>query len=252
MKRRMKMRKRFVFRLKKRDIFVLLFLLVLFCISVIFYLFNKAATPILLSYAEIHTTRISTIIINEAVNSYVSENTDLSDLVKTKVNDSGEIVSVDFDTNLVNKALISINNTIEANLKYLEDGKLDNLDSGLVSSVYKIRELGSKHIYEIPFGVVFDIPFLSDLGPRIPVKISFVGSVFSDVKTDITPYGINNALLKANVEVTVSEQVILPFLSKKVVVSIDVPVLMKIINGSVPEVYGGAYSISSPISGLTD
>ena len=42
-----------------------------------------------------------------------------------------------------------------------------------------------------------------------------VGSVLSNVKTKITNYGINNALLEVLVEIEVSEQIILPFISQK-------------------------------------
>ncbi len=249
MKRRMRLRKRLVIRIKKRDMLVIVVILVFLCVSFIFYLLSKYATPILLSYAEIETTKLSSLIINKAVDNQVSNNFKIDDLVKTTTNSKGEIISVDFDTNLVNQALVSINNTIQVNLRYLEEGKLDLLDMPEVNGSYEVSDTNKGVIYQIPFGVISDIPILSDIGPRIPIKTSLIGSVISHVRTDITSYGINNALLKAFIEVTVDEQVILPFLSKKISITLEVPVLMKIINGSVPEVYGGSYSVSTPISG---
>lgn len=243
------MKNRFVIKLKKRDFAVLIVFLVLAFTCIWFALLNKYAKPILLDYASVETTKLSTLIINKAVENQVSNNFNFNDMVKTLTNKNGEIVSVDFDTNLVNQSLVSINNTIQANLKYLEEGKLSLHDFPDINNTYKLDKYSKGIIYQIPFGVITDSPILSDIGPKIPIKTSLIGSVISNVRTDVKEYGINNALLKVYIEVTVTEQVILPFVSKKIDISIEVPVLMKIINGSIPDVYGGGYSVTSPITG---
>lgn len=79
----------------------------------------------------------------------------------------------------------------------------------------------------------------------MPFKIKIVGNALSNIKTDLTSYGINNALIKAYIEVNVNMEVILPFISKIVNIKTEVPVMMKIINGYIPEVYGGMYSVNS-------
>lgn len=233
---------------KKRDIVVIILFLIVATTFFIFHLLNKFVSPILLDYAEIETTKLSTLIINKAVENQVSNDFKVEDMIKTTSNKNGEIVSVDFDTNIVNQALVSINNTIQTNLKYLEEGRLSLIDMPEVNTSYDTLEIANGIIYQIPFGVITDTPIIADIGPKIPVKTSLIGSVISNVKTELTPYGINNALLKIYIEVTVTEQVILPFISKRINISLEVPVLMKLINGSVPEVYGGAYSVTSPIA----
>lgn len=235
------------YRIKKRNIIVIIFFLIFAFTFFIFHLLNKYISPILLDYAEIETTKLSTLIINKAVENQVSNNFKPEDMIKTTTNKNGEIVSVDFDTNVVNQSLVSINNTIQTNLKYLEEGKLRLIDMPDLSSPYHLEKSSSGIIYQIPFGVITDTPIIADIGPKIPVKTSLIGSVISNVRTEITPYGINNALLKVYIEVTVTEQVILPFISKRINISLEVPVLMKLINGSIPNVYGGNYSVSTPI-----
>lgn len=254
MKRRMRLRNRCFcgYKFRKRDMLVIILFLVLACTFFIFHLLNKFVSPILLDYAEIETTKMSTLIINKAVENQVSNNFKPEDMIKTILNKNGEIVSVDFDTNVVNQSLVSINNTIQTNLRYLEEGRLSLVDMPDVSTSYDLNETKAGIIYQIPFGVITDTPIIADIGPKIPVKTSLIGSVISNVRTEITPYGINNALLKVYIEVTVTEQVILPFISKRINISLEVPVLMKIINGSIPEVYGGAYSVTSPITSGTD
>lgn len=251
MKRRMRLKNRYglIYRFSKRDILVIILFLVLLCTFFIFHLLNKYIAPILLDYAEIETTKLSTLIINKAVENQVSNNFKVEDMIKTTLNKNGEIVSVDFDTNIVNQSLVSINNTIQSNLRYLEEGKLNLIDMPDVSTSYDLNETKAGIIYQIPFGVITDTPIIADIGPKIPVKTSLIGSVISNVKTELTSYGINNALLKIYIEVTVTEQVILPFISKRINISLEVPVLMKLINGSIPEVYGNGYSVTSPITG---
>ena len=114
-------------------------------------------------------------------------------------------------------------------------------------NIYNIEKTGSGIVYYIPFGVVTDIPVIADVGPKIPVKTNLVGSVISNVKTEVIDYGINNVLLKVYIKVMVSEQVILPFISKRINTEIDIPVLIKVIQGSIPSVYGGMFSSTSPL-----
>ena len=90
--------------------------------------------------------------------------------------------------------------------------------------------------------------FLSNLGPKIPVKINLVGNIISGVETKVTNYGINNAMIEVYVHLQVNIQVILPFLSDTVQVDTLVPIAMKLIQGSVPNYYGG--NLSSPLLSL--
>ena len=251
MKKRMKLKYSSKFFVSKKNMVIMTFILVLCCDVFLFNLLGKHISPILLDYAEMETTKLSTLIINKAVENQISNNFKPDDMIKTITNKNGEIVSVDFDTNVVNQSLVSINNTISVNLKYLEEGKLDLLDIANVNNVYTYKS-DNNIIYQIPLGVITESPIIADIGPKIPVKTNTIGSVISNVRTDLTPYGINNALVKVYIEVTVTEQVILPFVSRKIDISLEVPVLVKIINGSIPNVYGGGYSVSSPLNSNTN
>ena len=238
MKRRIKLKrtynKNINIKITKLNIsIVLIILFTLFWILII----NKEASPILFNYAKLETKKMATTIINNAVTESVEENLNIEDLVTTTLNDNKEIVGVDFNTVNVNKSLNTITNTIELNLRFLEEGRLDLLEE-------KTNEINRKNnngiVYEIPFGVVFYTPLLADLGPKIPVKVKMAGSVATNVKTKITNYGINNAMLEVFIEVEVDEQIILPFISKTMTLKQEVPVAIKVIQGTVPEYYGGS------------
>ena len=90
--------------------------------------------------------------------------------------------------------------------------------------------------------------FLSNLGPIIPIKMSFLGHVNSSLKTRVTSYGINNLYLEIYVHVEVKERISLPRSSKDVTIGIDAPLSIKIISGVVPEYYGGIIDKNSQTS----
>ena len=58
--------------------------------------------------------------------------------------------------------------------------------------------------------------------------------------------GINNALIEINIVLELKEQVILPFISKKIDIETIVPVALKLIQGSVPEYYFNGIEQNSP------
>ncbi len=238
---RARLKKKYVFkkkRIKKVNIFLgslaLLFVVLIYS----FNFLNKKVLPILLNYAEAEVTKLSTIVINKAVSKHLAEDMSLEDLFIITKGENGYIRTVDFNPIIVNKVLTTTTNTVQINLKYIEQGKLDLID--LPDNVlidYDEKKLKKGIIYEIPSGIVFNNALISNIGPKIPVKLNLVGDIVSGVKTKITNYGINNALIEVNVNLEVTEQVILPFTSKRVKVSIDIPVAMKLIEGTVPNYY---------------
>ena len=237
-------RKKFYFEIKLRDKIAFIFLLILLVMLIIFKIINSKVTPILVNYAEVETERIAMAVINKSITSFLDDER-LNNLVLTTVNDDDEIISVDFDSKVVNSVLYDITNSIENDLILIDNGKLDEIGIP-ISNFYEKNDV-SGIVYYIPFGVVTGSSVIADIGPKIPVKNKLVGSVYSNVKTEVMEYGINNAIIKIYIEVEVNEQVILPFLSKKVTIKSNVPVLMKMVQGKIPSVYGGMFSTTSPL-----
>ena len=71
-------------------------------------------------------------------------------------------------------------------------------------------------------------------------NLKIIGNVTSGIKTDVKEYGINNSLITISSEITVEMMVILPFSSDYVSITNLVPISIKIIQGKVPEFYGGS------------
>lgn len=230
----------------KRNIFISIFILSLIISFIMLRVINKKISPLLLEHAELETKRISTIIINNAVSEQLKDNTSLNELFTIVKNSSNEIQTIDFNSALVNRTLRDITNTVLSSLKSIENGDISSID-GIMTET---SDLKKGIIVEIPIGVVTNNVFLSNFGPKIPIKLNVIGSVDSNIKTNIRGYGINNALMEVYVSVEVDLQVNIPFISKRTAVITDVPILIKIIQGEVPKFYGGNLLRESNITSI--
>lgn len=234
---------------KNKKIKILLYsiLLGIVCSCFLLFHFSKRTLTTLMVYAEAEANKIVSTIINKIVLEEVSTKIDFDELfVITRGNDN-EIQTIDFDPLAVNNILSFITNSVETNLNNMENGNLEFM--GSINLKYKpdIREMKRGVVAVIPMGVSFNNHFLANLGPKIPVKLRYVGSVSTNLVTTVKDYGINNALINLSVHIRVVEQVNMPFNSKEIVVENDIPITIKVIQGRVPTYYGNAYSKSSPI-----
>ena len=98
----------------------------------------------------------------------------------------------------------------------------------------------------IPLGISLDNIYLANFGPCIPVKLKYIGSVSTNLNTVVKDYGINNAIVTLSVHITVRERIVMPFISKIIVVENDIPIAIRIIQGNIPDYYGSVITKSSP------
>lgn len=222
---------------KFKSFFLIIIILFIIIFSLIKYISMKV-NPILLEYASLESRKLASIIINNAVLKNVTQSTEINDLFLISKDDTGEIKSIDFNPIVVNKILTQTTNSVQLNLKYVEEGKIDELDladNALLE--YNVDKLKKGIIYEIPSGVVFNSSFLNNIGPKIPVKFNLIGDIVSHINTKVTDYGINNALVEVNIVLELAEQIILPFISNKIVIETSIPVAVRLIQGTVPKYY---------------
>ena len=237
--------------IKRRNIIITIFILVVISIIFVFNFINNKVNPLFLDLAESETEKLATLIINDAVGKQVSDGLDSSLLYNINKDSKGNVSSIDFNSITVNKLLTTITSSVELNLKYLEEGRVDLLnvpDSILVS--YDKKDLKKGIIYKIPSGAVFNNTLLSNIGPKVPVRLNLVGSITSNISAKTTNYGINNALIELYVDIKVTLEVILPYTKRKTSVETSVPIALKMMQGSVPSYYSGSSanpSISLPI-----
>lgn len=236
-------------KLKKNKIINKIILIIILLVIVIIYLFNlfnKKAIPQFLSYSEVQTKRIVSLIINNTISEEIANNINIEDLFITTKDSNGDIKSIDFNTINVNKLLSKTTKALEKNLIAIEKGDIDSL--GILVNTwdgYNETNLKKGIIYELPSGIIFNNTILNNVLPKIPIKIDLIGNIFCKLTTDIESYGINNALIKVSIDVEADVKILLPFVSETVSVSTTIPIIMKIIEGDIPEYYFDGY-LSTP------
>ena len=218
--------------MKKKDQVILIAMLVLFFTVFFLIYFNKKIKPLLITYAEHQIEKETTLLATSVVkDTFINRNYNYEEFVITTKNTSNEIIMVDFDTIKINEILNETTSILIEELKKMENESFLNNDE----------------IYYIPFGIVTGLATSNWIGPRIPVKVMTTGSVETNVNTNLKSYGINNSLIEIFLTVNINTKILLPYTDKNVNIKRDISLIKKIIQGKVPQVYGGLYSSSSNI-----
>ncbi len=221
----MKIKKIYFTLLDKIIILVIsIFLLTYFMIR----MFTIKSEKILLDYAQNKSMQLSSILINNAIYE-ITYNNQYESFMKTTIN-KDNMLDIELDNKKSNEILFQINDNILKNINSLEKGNY---------TIFSDKYLDDNLIFNVPIGVIYDIPILVGIGPKIPFKLDIIANTDNSIYTNIREYGINNSIIEVILNVNLNIQIILPFSSKEVNVSKDIPINTKIIEGKVPTYYGG-------------
>lgn len=223
---------------KKINYLLVILLLILFCSWLVIDFIGTKLGKSLIEYAEVEAGRIARYVVNYAVTTKNIKELTFDDLFIVNKNSKEEIQTVDFDPIVVNNVLNSITETVIMHFKAIEEGNLELLD--LTNNFFintNIDKLKQGIIAEVPVGVVTGNALLSNLGPKLPVKLAVAGEIESQLETEIKYYGINNALISVYVNIKVSEQIYMPIATGKVVITQKIPIGIKLMQGIVPNAY---------------
>lgn len=202
-------------RIKKKNKYVILFLFIMVFTLFLLVLISKKTTPILIESAKKKSKTISNNIITKSVNDNVLKDMNKEEIFIEKRDNNGNVITTDFNSVILNQILNKITVSVEKDL----------------------RELNNKVSYRIPIGIIFNSSLLSNLGPKIPVKINLDGDVITSLNTEVKDYGINNALIKISVNVKVYMNVIIPFKTEEIIIETNIPIVMRIVEGEIPSYY---------------
>ena len=188
---------------------------------------NNKISPIVMEYSISEMKRITSIIINRSINSDILNKDDINNLIIYKKDDN-DIITITLDSIIVNKITDNISDIVEDNLRLVEEGKYN-----ILKDKFNIGE----EYFLVPSGIIFKNSLFSSIGPSIPINLKIIGNVTSGILTDVKEYGINNSLITISVDITLEMMVILPFSSKEININNQVPIIIKLIQGKVPNYY---------------
>ena len=187
------------------------YILITFLFIIIFSLYSKKLNPKLNDYIDfLVKDEIYKKVIKS--NNFIT-NEEVNDILYIDKNKSNEIVYLDYNMDKTYKLLN----------KYIESLKKDNSKSKILT---------------VPFFIASDNIIISSLGPKIKFKYEIIDNVKGKIKTKVTDFGVNNALVEMYFELEIGYLVVIPMNKKESVLKTEILISSKIINGKVPTFYG--------------
>lgn len=225
-------------KFKKVDIFIFIFVFICFITFILLKAFTIKSENYLKKYTVNQTKNIASSIINKSIYEQLLSSEDVLDILHTNKNSDNEIIDIDFNNALVNEYLYKITEDIIKDLNNLESSHTKELNISYYDK--------DNNILYVPLGVIYAVPVLTFISPKIPFKIYSMGNIESNIETRITEYGINNSLLEIIINIKLNLNVVYPFITDIITVEKSVPFASKIIQGSIPSYYGGLITNTSP------
>lgn len=208
---------------------ILIIILIIFVLSfIVLKIVVKKVSPTIMEYSKSEMKKVASTLINKAITNDILEEINLDELFIVDKSNEEEVIMIMLDPSIVNKAVSRATDAVEDSLKKVE------LRDKSVLEDFNINE----NCFYVPVGIIFNTPFLNNVGPKIPIKLKMVGNVTSGIVTDVEEYGINNSVVTISMEISVEIQVVLPLTTDYVSITNYIPLAIKLIQGKVPIYYG--------------
>lgn len=229
-------------KIKNSTIFGIVFLLICFFCFFFLQQFGKRISPKLIEFASKNIEKLTYNLFNNY--DMISEIDDetINNILSINKNAQNQIINVNYNMKNAYKITNMLAKKIQQDFQSIESGqkKLNYLDEELAG-------ISDGLILTIPIGIVSNNIYLTNLGPKIPVKVKFTGTLLTNLKTRIKNYGINNSLIEVYVDVFITHEITAPMTFKNKEMHYEILLSAQLINGEVPSYYGGLYETKSNI-----
>jgi sporulation protein YunB len=194
---------------------ILSMIIIIAIISVTYIQLDRQIIPTVLAMAKIQANTVATKAINQGITqSLLINQTTMQDLISYDYNDSGELVSWNVNSIMINNLCASI-----------VDDTMDELQNiGIVK-------------FKIPLGNMTGSRLFANIGPEIGVDVLPIGTIKVNYDNSIRSTGINQVNHTVWLDVEATVQVVVPLFSDQIIVKRRVVLIDKVISGAVPPNY---------------
>lgn len=227
--KKLRMRKNY----KISRILLLVVFLIFFLTFTLVKTYSEKVSPKIVEVANMRIKRFMESFLSNNIGYDILNDEVIDNILVINKNSDGEILYVDYNLDQAYKALDTVTSELNGLLVDLENGYVENnTDNSITPSEYGL-------ILELPMFISSDSFLFANLGPKIYFKVHFVGSLLTNIRSQITDYGMNNVLVELYVTIKITEELVAPVTKSTQVIEYDVLIASKVINGRVPSVYGG-------------
>ena len=162
--------------------------------------------------------------------SYNHEKT-YNDLVISDRNNDNKIEAVHFNMNELSDIAGVIVNDLENTYTSIEEGTYKAKDQSFYEK--RIEEVAKNGIIsKVPL-----IPSLSILPLSIPIQFKQLTYIGNNIKKEIKNYGVNHIMIEIYIEINMNFIMIYPFFQQYETYTFDVPVLLELYEGQIPQTF---------------
>ncbi len=225
-------------KLKRRKgnisrLLMVVIVLIFFLTFIIFKFYSQKLTPKIVEVAESRIKRFTESFLSNNIGYDILSGNVIDDILVIYLNDDNEILYVDYNLEQAYLALNTVTEELNELLVDLENGQIsNNTDNSIENTKYGL-------VLKVPMFIASDSALLANLGPNVYLKVNFVGSLLTNIRSQIVDYGMNNALVELYVTIKITEELLSPVTKNTIEIEYDVLIASKVINGRVPTFYGG-------------
>lgn len=188
---------------------------------------GKLISPKLINIVKNNILYYDNLLVEEYVDTKELRGNLVDNLISLDKNSNEEIMNIDINTAKAYELMANI-------VKELK-GKSNNY--GDVDS-YAKNKRGSM-VLRYPIGLASSNILLNNLGYRIPLKLVLNSNVLTGIKTKVTNYGLNNALIEVYLKVSFVSNVIYFSMDEAVKSDYEILLASRMVMGRVPDMFNG-------------
>lgn len=206
--------------------YIFIYLVIIFI--EVFYSIDKIGlmiSPKMINIIKNNISYYDNILIEEYLDTKELRNSYIEELITIDKNSKEEIVNIDINTS---KSYILLNKIV------------NNLKNS--NSTYRDMYAKNKKNYIVlryPIGLISNNILINNLGYRIPIRLELNSNILTGIKSKVTNYGLNNALIEVYLRVKFTSNVVYFSLDDRVDNEYEILLASKMIMGRVPEMFNG-------------
>lgn len=158
---------------------------------------------------------------------------DADNLINIKYNENNELSDIDFRINDAYDIASEICNNLKVSgFKYNAD----------LINIFENDE--QNIIMKVPIYYYLQNPLVSNISPKVYVKLNYIRDFLYEIKVVVKNYGINSLHVELYLNLKIDSQIFF-YTNKSFSTNYSILLSSKIINGKIPSIYGGTFEKNS-------
>lgn len=188
---------------------------------------GKLISPKLINIVKNNIVYYDNLLVEEYLDTQELRSNLIDDLISLDKNKNEEIMNININTAKSYELMSSIVKELKS-----KSNSYSDIDS------YAKNKRGQM-VLRYPIGLASSNILLNNLGYRIPLKLVLNSNVLTGIKTKVTNYGLNNALIEVYLKVSFVSNVIYFSLDEAVNSDYEILLASRMIMGRVPDMFNG-------------